>query len=150
MDGSVLIGSVMIMLRLTCYASKTRGQDTSTMLYVDGIYLIHIVLAAVASLAWAACLLTAVGRYRAFRQRADLWWTLAFLCLAGVGIARLWEVWWVYFALMQQQEVTPASQGLSYVVRMMWVLQIPAYVAFTAASLFATVAYRRRRDAYDD
>lgn len=113
---------------------------------------IHIALAALATLAWAACMLTALGRYRVFRQRADLWWALAFLCLVGVGVGRLLGRWYLQAELSNLpydlQSRPPIDVGP--LVNALTLFDFPTYIAFTLAGLLALIAYRRRRDVFDD
>ncbi|MEO8084133.1 MAG: hypothetical protein ABI780_09945 [Ardenticatenales bacterium] len=102
----------------------------------------QIVLAAVASLGWSACLVTTTLRWRAFRQRADIWWMLAYLCMLGVGVGRTWMsfVWWSTGAL---------GQALIQQANHFAIADLLVNVLFAAAALMAVFANRRRPDAFD-
>lgn len=89
--------------------------------------LLHGGLAGLAGLAWLLALLVAVPRYRAFRQRADLWWALAFALMLVAAGARALEAWgW------RSAAAAPGAASLTFAV------------AFEVASVLALVAYRSR------
>lgn len=100
----------------------------------SGNHLVGAALSGAASLAWLFGLLTALPRWRAFGQRADLWWALAFACLATAGAGRAWETWTLRSALAGGSSSAAA-------------LLIDA--AFLAAGFLALVAYRGRGAAID-
>lgn len=88
--------------------------------------LLHVGLAGLAGLAWLLALLVAVPRYRAFRQRADLWWALAFAGMLVTASARALEAWgW-------RSAAAPGAASLT------------SAVAFEIASVLALVANRIR------
>lgn len=113
------------------------------------VYLIRIVLTAVASLAWALCLLTAASRYRAFRQRADLWWALAFVCLIGVGLLRSYESWLIRGAYLAAEEPGAVTRGVEFLTTILAPMEFAVDAAFLLASVLAIRGYMRRPDAFD-
>lgn len=95
----------------------------------------NFALAVVASLAWAVGLLMAVPRYRAFRQRGDLWWALAFTCLLVVCVWWAWQAWqWL--------------DGDAVAAAVVWA-DLVRIVLLAAAGFSMIQGYRRRPDAFD-
>jgi hypothetical protein len=56
-------------------------------------YYLVLGLSGLAGLVWLGAILSAVGRWRAFRQRADLIWLVAFVALALATLGRAWAAW---------------------------------------------------------
>lgn len=114
---------------------------------------LDIALGIVASLAWATCLVMAVLRWRAFRQRADVWWGLAYLCLLAVGIGRLWTAatWWSIDPdgwPPMDMSVSPDTMSMLDAGKLAFV-DLLTNVLFAAAAVMAAFANRRRPDAFD-
>ena len=115
---------------------------------------LDIALGVVAILAWATCAAMAVLRRRAFRQRADMWWVLAYLCLLAVGVARVWNasVWWSIHpeTWPTVDHLTPlgAPMTMREAGVIAWAdLSVNGLLA--AAAVLAVFASVRRRDAFD-
>lgn len=108
-------------------------------------FVVQAAITGVACLAWLVCLVMSYMRYRAFKQRKDLWWTLSFLCLLATGLGRAWEAWqWhvgitggLYGAgVVQMGELVGQTQ-----------LQFAGF--FMVAGLLAIFAMLRRTDDFD-
>lgn len=105
---------------------------------------LDIALGIVASLAWAICLVMAVLRRRAFRQRADVWWVLAYLCLLAVGIGRLWTAALWLSSDPKSWMTMPIRESGS----ILWA-DLLVSVPLATAAIAAVLANRRRPDAFD-
>ncbi len=56
-------------------------------------YYLVVGLSGLAGLVWLGAILAAVGRWRAFRQKADLAWLVTFLVLALATLGQAWVAW---------------------------------------------------------
>jgi hypothetical protein len=91
-------------------------------------------LSGLAALIWLGAILAGVGRWRAFRQRADLVWLAAFVALALVTLGRAWAAWQGAIALPTLASTAQAAlqDRFWYDVRFAAVDLIAAMLAFYA------------------
>lgn len=97
----------------------------------------------VALVAWLFCALTAFSSWRAFKVRADLLWTFAFLVLALASGGRAFEAYrWVSsIDLLAQNMVDVLASSTSAGLR---------YAAFEmVGALLAVFAFRARRVTFE-
>ncbi len=107
--------------------------------------LLYAALAGAASLVWLVALTMALLRWRAFGQRADLWWALDFACLASLGMGWAWEAWSARSAL----GVGSSGSGPGALSAAGGAMSLLFHGAFLAAAVLAIVAYRGRGAALD-
>lgn len=91
------------------------------------------------AIVWALCAFASYANYRAFQQRADLWWMTAFglLGLARVGLS--WEAWgWV-------QNLDLMGQSLQSVVESTTAARLRYAVLELLAAFVVLYLFRIRR-----